>query len=84
MYKIFVGLFIFIFLMPLFPELNLSSRPAVVTDYSTNSVKQATVFYYLPQSILTIRSTATMEIVHENDPEKSKISRDKLYVHIKL
>jgi hypothetical protein len=68
MKKIFFGLIILLTLLFIF-ELGLSIRPVVVTDYSTDSVKQATVYYYLPQSILTIRSTATVEIFYENDPE---------------
>ncbi len=59
---IIIGLFIVVLLTGA-----LSSCTVVKTNYSSNSKKAATVYYYLPESILKIKSTVKVAVVYNSD-----------------
>lgn len=44
----------------------LSSCAVVKTDYSNATKKEATVYYYLPESIIKIRATAKVAVVYDD------------------
>jgi hypothetical protein len=45
----------------------LASCSVVKTDFSSNAKKEATVYYYLPESIIKIRATAKVAVVYNAD-----------------
>ncbi|HMG13924.1 MAG TPA: hypothetical protein VK590_00685 [Saprospiraceae bacterium] len=59
---LFTGLFIAFLICGLF-----SSCAVVKTDFSNVAKKEATVYYYLPESIIKIRATAKVAIVYNAD-----------------
>jgi len=73
MKKIYWGVGIILLLLVIL-ELGFSFRPVVTTDYSKDLKKEATVYYFLPESILKITSTAKVEILY-NESRKTQAAR---------
>lgn len=59
---IITGLFVVILLSGV-----LSSCTVVKTNYSSTAKKNATVYYYLPESVLKIRATVKVAVVYNSD-----------------
>lgn len=59
---IIAAFFLLILLTGLF-----SSCAVVKTDFSSNAKKNATVYYYLPESIIKIKATAKVAVVYNED-----------------
>ena len=59
---VIVGLIVVVLISGLF-----SSCTVVKTNYSTDAKKEATVYYYLPESMIKIKATAKVAIVYNAD-----------------
>lgn len=59
---IIIGLFLVILLTGIF-----SSCTVVKTNFSTDAKKDATVYYYLPESVLKIRANVKVAVIYNSD-----------------
>lgn len=62
-----IGIIFFVTMLVILLAGWLTDKTVVITSYSTEKLRNATIYYYLPENILKIKSTAKIAVTYESE-----------------